>query len=101
MGVGQNGRVSEGPWEISPDVAWVSSERVLVLDLRPPHGRPWRLTDSAAIVWECVAAGLTFAEILAEFAEVEAPGVADDIRTFLDELTTRAYISPRGAKIAT
>ncbi len=102
MEVGQNGGVSEGPWEISPDVAWVSGERLLVLDLRPPHGRrPWRLSDSAAVVWECVAEGMTLAEIVAEIGDVDAPGVADDIRAFLDELTAMAYIGPCGAKTAT
>lgn len=94
--VRQDGTVSEGPWVISPDVAWVDGGDVLVLDLRPPYGGlPWRLSRSAAAIWECIAEGMTLTQIEDEFAALDDLDVPDQIRSFLDDLAGRGYIALR------
>ncbi len=83
----------DGPWTISPDVAWLDGEQILVLDLRAPYDRlPWRLNDTAALVWECVAAGMDRAQIAAELQAPSEPAAAAAIDTFLEELTDRGLI---------
>lgn len=88
--------VADGPWTISPDVAWLDGEDILLLDLRPPYARlPWRLSPSAAAVWDGLASGQSVSEIIADLGDAAFPGrVAADVQAFVAELRERGYIHP-------
>lgn len=93
--MGEDGRMNamDGPWVISPDVAWVDTEDIHVVALRPPYSAlPWRLTSSAAAIWEGIADGLTRREMLAELGDSATSEIIAQVDDFLAELLRRDLI---------
>lgn len=88
---------TDGPWEIEERVAWHRVDaRVIVLLLTPPYQLlPWRLTEPAASVWECVTEGATLPEIAAEVGATDIPERLQDVRDFVAELLSAGLIRPR------
>ncbi|WP_344069431.1 PqqD family protein [Nostocoides vanveenii] len=88
-------RAMNGPWQISPDVAWADDGEIHVLALRAPHtDLPWRLPSSAAAIWEGLACGMTFGQLLEELGGDATPEVISDMEDFMAELLRRDLIRP-------
>lgn len=85
----------DGPWQVSPDVAWVDSGEIHILALRAPYSAlPWRLTGSAGAIWEGVADGLTRSQLLSQLGDMATPHVVAQIDRFVRDLLARDLIRP-------
>jgi hypothetical protein len=77
-------------WAISAEAAFVDDgRRVVVLSLTDPAAcRPYVLEDTAAVIWRAVDGSreTEIIQIVATAYEMERADVADDVRSFLQQL---------------
>lgn len=84
-------------YRIADHVAWVEGEvgRIVLLDLTRLDAAPLVLADSAAAVWRCVAEPSTGGSVPSQVAAaygLSAQEVADDVQSFLTDLTDRGLL---------
>lgn len=84
---------------IADDVAWTSNElRVVAMDLGSLGATPYVLEDSAALIWQEIAATgpIRVDELLhrlsAQF-DIEAARIQADVETLLTDLVARRLLS--------
>ncbi|NLI19902.1 MAG: PqqD family protein [Actinomycetales bacterium] len=91
----------EPEYRVPPNVAWVDGAdfglaEELYLTI-VPEGRTVLLKDTARLIWHVAAEGSDdVVRDVAEIAGLTPDEVADDVRTFLADLTTRGLLLPRG-----
>jgi hypothetical protein len=86
-------------WRRNPEVALVESPgRVVVLDLATPEtAKPFAMEGSAYAIWQALAEQSTTDQIVERVAAdfgVLAAEVDADVRSFMDELSSRGLIRP-------
>ncbi|WP_165372410.1 PqqD family protein [Nocardioides iriomotensis] len=83
-------------WTIGADVAWVGdTSRVALVDLKRPD-EPAVLTGSSAAIWHTIGHASWGEDVItsvAELFDVPADTVADDVRSFLEDLEARGLIT--------
>lgn len=84
---------------IAGDVAWTSNElRVVAMDLSSPGATPYVLEDSAALIWQEIAATgpIRVDELLQRLSaqfDIEAGRIQADVETLLTDLVARRLLT--------